>query len=201
MQINLYALVLPSCQRALLFASAWVGKGLGHAIISDSLLVAGICACIALGAMSEITGSRVPSLTLADIWQWESWSQLVVDLVFGLIVFYLLQEFIPYIASYDCDNEVRFSFWAYVIGAAIFGLSASLLSNRGIDHIQTLTLIGFFWIAPYVGFFYGPWYAAQILASNCNEAAVSVSLLVAASMPIVGFLGWQLGTWLRRPQA
>lgn len=181
-----------------MFAAACVGGGLGLAITGDSLLAAGMCACIILGAMSELLRWPVPSLALVDIRRREAWLQLALDLVFGLIVFSLLQEVVPELASENCDVDLRFSVWAYIFGATMFGLLGSLLRNRGVDHIQTLTLIGFFWIAPFVGFFYGPWYAAQTLASNCNEA--SLPMLAAVSMPIVGFLGWQLGTWLRNPQ-
>ena len=104
---------------------------------------------------------------------------------------FLLNEAVPNLVPSACDRNYRLSMSVNVIGAMAFGLLGCFLGGQKIDHRHVLTLVAFFCVAPFVGFFYGPWYATQTLLSGCKPIAVSA--LVACTMPIADYAGWRLG--------
>ncbi len=77
----------------------------------------------------------------------------------------------------------------------IFGLVGGLLRDEKTDYRHILTLLAFFWAAPFFGFFYGPGYAALSMWSDCQPMVISA--LGACAMPISGY-AWKLALWLGR---
>ena len=133
----------------------------------------GLFASIGLAATSHLAQWSIPPLALFELFRWQAWLTLIMDFILAIIGVFLVHEAVPNLVPSACNENYSLSIWANVIGAMAFGLLGCFLGGQKIDHRHVLTLVAFFWVAPFVGFFYGPWYAAQTLLSGCQSIAVS----------------------------
>lgn len=92
------------------------------------------------------------------------------------------------------------------ISIALFGtftinwLARAVAWRAPTERISLLIFLALFWIAPFYGFFYAPWFLAQAIASPCADRPLVQSLIVAIGMVIAAEAGRRLADWLFRAE-
>ena len=173
MQPSSHVDLRPALRHFVLLVVALGAGTFGAAVTEGSPMAFGLFASIGLAATSHLAQWSIPPLALFELFRWQAWLTLIMDFILAIIGLFLLHEAVANLVPSACNENYSLSIWANVIGAMAFGLLGCFLGGQKIDHRHVLTLVAFFWVAPFVGFFYGPWYAAQTLLSGCQSIAVS----------------------------
>ena len=103
--------------------------------------------------------------------------------------------------SFYCNPAVPFRIEIAIFGSFAAGLCSRIAAARGqAQLVYPLLLVGFFWIAPFYGFFQGPVFLATGLVTGCGDRGVIPILLAASTMILTERLGNELGAWMSNPE-
>ncbi len=102
--------------------------------------------------------------------------------------------------SFYCNPAAPFQIEIAIFGSFAVGLCTRIAAARGqAQLVYPLTLVAFFWIAPFYGFFQGPVFLATGLVAGCGDRGAIPILLAAPAMILTERLGNKLGAWMSRP--
>jgi len=102
----------------------------------------------------------------------------------------LIVEVFPSTRNFLCEPLVPWNISIAIFGAfSLAWLStASAIQSPG-KPMSLMILLAFFWIAPFYGFFHGPWFLAQTIVAPCADRSWTAGVVVAASMVVASVGG------------
>ena len=116
--------------------------------------------------------------------------------VVGLLV---IVHMVPAVGNFVCEPLVPWRFSIAIFGA--FGMSW-LSAAAGIQNpnykARLMIYLAFFWIAPFYGFFHGPWFLAQTLVLPCDGRPLAQAIIVVLGMVVAASVGQRTAIWIFR---
>jgi hypothetical protein len=114
----------------------------------------------------------------------------------GLLV---IVNLVPAVGSFVCEPLVPWQFSIAIFGA--FGMSW-LSAAAGIQNPNyragLMIHLGFFWIAPFYGFFHGPWFLAQTVVLPCDGRPLAQAITIVFGMVLTASAGRRTAIWMFR---
>ena len=114
----------------------------------------------------------------------------------GLLVIVNME---PAVGSFVCEPLVPWQFSIAIFGA--FGMSwLSAAARIQSPNYRTGPLIhlAFFWIAPFYGFFHGPWFLAQTVVLPCDGRPLTQAIIIVLGMVVAASAGRRTAIWMFR---
>ncbi len=114
----------------------------------------------------------------------------------GLLV---IVNIVPAVGSFVCEPMVPWQLSIAIFGA--FGMSW-LSAAAGIQSPNyrpgLMIYLAFFWIAPFYGFFYGPWFLAQAVVLPCDGRPLAQAIIIVLGMVVAATAGRGTAIWMFR---
>ncbi len=114
----------------------------------------------------------------------------------GLLV---IVNLMPAVGSFVCEPLVPWRFSIAIFGA--FGmnwLSAAAAIQSPNYRAGLMIHLAFFWIAPFYGFFHGPWFLAQSVVLPCDGRPLAQAIIIALGMVVATIAGRRSAIWMFR---
>lgn len=161
---------------------------------SNAICLALISTLIAAGALEVL---RIPVPLEAHLARLEDWRRHGVDFAVAAIGVWGVGKVFPMGTHFLCEPLVPWRLSIALFGAfSMTWLGQAVAIRAATQHVWLLILLAFFWIAPFYGFFYAPWFLALTIASPCADRPLIQSLIAAVGMLIAAEMGRRLADWL-----
>jgi hypothetical protein len=116
--------------------------------------------------------------------------QYLAEGFFAALGLSLITGVLPPTRNFLCDPLVPWTISIAIFGAFSFAwLSTASAIQVPSKPISLMILLAFFWIAPFYGFFHGPWFLAQTIIAPCADRSWAAGIVVAASMMVASLGG------------
>ena len=121
----------------------------------------------------------------------------VIDFVVATVGLWAIAKGLPAVGSFVCELLVPWELSVAIFGA--FGMSwlSSASKIRAPEVRVGLAIqVGFFWIAPFYGFFHAPWFLAQTIALPCESRPLPQAIIVVFGMAVAAVAGRRAAAWM-----
>lgn len=121
----------------------------------------------------------------------------VVSFLAALLGLWGIVKIAPATSSFVCESLVPWQFSIAIFGA--FGMSWLATATRfQVPQYRAGLMIhlAFFWIAPFYGFFYAPWFLAQTVALSCDGRPFAQALVAGIAMAVAAYGGHRTAVWM-----
>ena len=121
----------------------------------------------------------------------------VIDSVVATVGLWAIAKGLPAVGSFVCESLVPWELSVAIFGA--FGMSwlSSASKIRAPEVRVGLAIqVGFFWIAPFYGFFHAPWFLAQTIALPCESRPLPQAIIVVFGMAVAAVAGRRAAAWM-----
>lgn len=124
---------------------------------------------------------------------------LVVGTLAGLIVLALVGLINGSSTNFYCAPEVTWRVEIAAFGGFALGVIEAMLRRLGrLSALRPAVYLGFFWIAPWYGFFRAPVFLAQAIYFSCEGRTYLAVAAAATTMLLAHDVGRHLAWWLAR---
>ena len=193
--VNKFSSLLAGTRSGATFVVALGSAGLVAQFTSAPPIFVALVASLMAAGMAFIAAAQDPFdsdySTVAQL------STHLVSFLAAVIGLWGVVNILPAIGSFVCEPLVPWKFTIAVFGA--FGMSwLSGAIRIRIPHVRTGLVIhvGFFWIAPFYGFFHAPWFLAQTVVVPCDGRPLPQAIIVVLGMAIATVAGQRAATWM-----
>lgn len=184
-----------SAARGVAFVLAVALTGVASEPLSFSPLGSAAAATLTLGGVFWLSGILLP---FADDQPLRAnWRLLLLEALVVLVGLLVVAAALPAAQGFVCEPLVPHTLAIAIFGA--FSLSwlskASMIRSPNSERSFSI-LLAFFWIAPFYGFFNGPWAIAQAIAMRCAERSIPAELVAGAAMTAAAITGRATAKWM-----
>jgi hypothetical protein len=124
---------------------------------------------------------------------------LVVGTLAGLIILALVGLINGSSTEFYCAPEVPWRIEIAAFGGFVLGVIEAMLRRLGrLSALGPAVYLGFFWIAPWYGFFRAPAFLAQAIYFSCEGRTYLAVVAAAITMVLAHYVGRHLAWWLAR---
>ncbi len=177
---------------ALMFTAAVATTGaLERVGQTNALGLALVSTMIVAGAVVAL---RVPAPFTAQFTRLGDWIQHGADFAAAVFGLWVVASVFPASRDFLCEPLVPWRVSIAIFGAFGTNWLAAAAKPRAEFPPGPMIYLGFFWIAPFYGFFHAPWFLAQAVALPC-EGRPFTQVVVAGIAMAVAAVG---GHWTAR---
>ena len=156
---------------------------------------------LALASTMIVAGAvgvlRAPAPFTAHFTRLGDWMQFGADFAAAVVGLWVVASVFPAGRDFLCEPLVPWRVSIAIFGAFAMGCLAQAVVLRAPGERMSLFIfLGFFWIAPFYGFFHAPWMLAQSIASSCADRPPLQSLVAAAGMVVAAEASRRVANWL-----
>jgi hypothetical protein len=103
-------------------------------------------------------------------------------------------------AAITCPPQVPWRFSIAAFGSfALAWMTTALVLSGAADRMPLIVMLTLFWIAPFYGFFHGPWWLAMAMVAPCDVRS-ALDVMIAGGLMLVGVLAGQAAArWMFPP--
>jgi hypothetical protein len=179
-----------------IFLAALLGVGLAGALEWRWPLLLALVATLLLVGSGLSLGLRLP--WQHTLFRRATWVTLAVEVAVSAAGLGLAAALLPQMQAFVCSPLVPWKISIALLGAfAISWLTATASrAPRMKQEIPYMIVAALFWIAPFYGFFHGPWLLGQGIALSCDGRPTETVVLASAGMLIVAEVGRSSARWL-----
>lgn len=194
-QEALYASVATSVRRSVVFGCAILAAVAADQLMAAPRIFGALAATIVLAVLARLILSQLPQLYAQS--RLRDFVQLFVDFVVALTGLAILVYVAPAAQNFVCEPLVPWGIWIAVFGSLVIGFLGMASTRDNADpNMSLMVLLSVFWIAPFFGYFYGPWFLAQAVVMPCPGRSQYQSMVVAIVMIPAAAVGRMLARWL-----
>ena len=178
------------------FLAALLGVGFAGALEWRWPLLLAMVATLLLVGCGLSLGLRLP--WEHSLFRRASWVTLAVEIAVTAAGLSLAAAFLPQIQAFVCSPLVPWKISIALLGtfATCWLTATASRAPRVKGAAPYMIVAALFWIAPFYGFFHGPWLLGQGLALACDGRPLATVILAAAGMLIAAEAGRSSARWL-----
>ena len=126
---------------------------------------------------------------------------LVIGTAGSLLGLAVVVQLIGTAQDFYCAPEVPWRVEIAAFGGFALGLLDTMFRRHGqVSALSPLVYLGFFWIAPWYGFFQAPAFLAQAIFYSCEERSLMTIVLSVIMMAASQLCGLWLAAWFSKRQ-
>lgn len=189
------ASIATAARSSFLFCCALVAGVAVEHLIGAPRIFGALVATTVLAMLSRVLSFQLPQFSNQS--QPNGLLQLPFDLVAAGIGLGILAHLFPAVEEFVCEPPVPWNIWIAIFGALAVGFLGNATFRPGANaNTSLMVLLSVFWIAPFFGYFYGPWFFAQAVALPCASRSQFQAILAAIAMVPASLAGLALAYWL-----
>jgi len=194
-QGTIHVLIGDAIRGALVFYCANLAVVGSDQISDGNRLLGALVGTIALASLGQLVLQPLPQLFGRS--QLQDLRRLLLDFLATCLPLSILAFAVPTSVNFGCEPMVPWNIWTGIFGAFPTSFMGTATARPGAAaYLGLMTLLALFWIGPFVGFFYAPWFLAQVLILPCDSRSQVQSILVTVPMISAIAAGYAVARWL-----
>ena len=121
-----------------------------------------------------------------------------IDFAAAVVGLWVVASVFPASRDFLCEPLVPWRVSIAIFGAFGTNWLAAAVKQRAEFPLEPMIYLGFFWIAPFYGFFHAPWFLAQAVTLPCEGRPFAQALVAGVAMAVAAVGGHWTARWMIR---